>query len=119
MVQMHWDDAEELLQDVLKDGVEREGSDSHCPEALLLQAQLLLRLLAGSRVHAKVLGKFKVNGMVRCLVLRRKTCQLFKSSRGFAVNIVCIVHLSQCITKHRQSSALHFQIKVISSKQRL
>lgn len=47
MVQMHWDDAEELLQDVLKDhGVEREGSDSHCPEALLLQAQLLLRLLA-------------------------------------------------------------------------
>jgi len=44
MVQMHWDDAEELLQDVLKDhGVEREGSDSHCPEALLLQAQLLLR----------------------------------------------------------------------------
>lgn len=73
MVQMHWDDAEELLQDVLKDhGVEREGSDSHCPEALLLQAQLLLRLLAleGFEQKSFTIGKFKVNGMVGCPMLK-------------------------------------------------
>ena len=43
MVQMQWDDVEEILQEVLNDDPSHQGCDSNSPEALLLQAQLLLR----------------------------------------------------------------------------
>lgn len=43
MVQMQWDDAEEILQEVLNNPPGEDGCDSNCPEALLLHAQLLLR----------------------------------------------------------------------------
>eukprot|EP00438_Fugacium_kawagutii_P017181 Skav215695 [mRNA] locus=scaffold3538:33758:68487:+ [translate_table: standard] len=46
MVQMQWDDAEEILQEALNNHPSEQGCDSNCPEALLLQAQLLLRVLA-------------------------------------------------------------------------
>ena len=49
MVQMQWDDAEEILQEVLNNPPGEAGCDSNCPEALLLQAQLLLRFLSRAR----------------------------------------------------------------------
>ena len=46
---MQWDDAEEILQEVLNNPPGEDGCDSNCPEALLLHAQLLLRFLSRAR----------------------------------------------------------------------
>ena len=46
---MQWDDAEEILQEVLNNPPREDGCDSNCHEALLLQAQLLLRFLSEAR----------------------------------------------------------------------